>query len=188
MGIKVFGPTLESIEGVGFELERLLKEVEGVLGMSVFADRVVGKPYLEMEINREATARYGLSVKNLQTVIASAIGGMQLTTTVEGRERFPVRLRYAREYRDNPEDLKKILIPTPTGTQIPLGDLVTIHYTRGPQLIKSENTFLVGYVIFDKKEGYAEVDVVENAQAFLNDVSYALYGFDSSSFYTRPFF
>ncbi len=169
MGIKVFGPTLESIEGVGYELEKLLKEVDGVHGMSVFADRVVGKPYLEMEINREAIARYGLSVKNLQTVIASAIGGMQLTTTVEGRERFPVRLRYAREYRDNPEDLKKILIPTPTGTQIPLGDLVTIHYTRGPQLIKSENTFLVGYVIFDKKEGYAEVDVVENAQAFLND-------------------
>ncbi|WP_346856904.1 efflux RND transporter permease subunit [uncultured Draconibacterium sp.] len=169
MGIKVFGPTLESIEGVGYELERLLKEVDGVQGMSVFADRVVGKPYLEMEINREAIARYGLSVKNLQTVIASAIGGMQLTTTVEGRERFPVRLRYAREYRDNPEDLKKILIPTPTGTQIPLGDLVTVHYTRGPQLIKSENTFLVGYVIFDKKEGYAEVDVVENAQAFLND-------------------
>ena len=169
MGIKVFGPTLESIEGVGFELERLLKEVDGVQGMSVFADRVVGKPYLEMEINRKATARYGLSVKNLQTVIASAIGGVPLTTTVEGRERFPVRLRYAREYRDNPEDLKKILIPTPTGTQIPLGDLVSIHYTRGPQLIKSENTFLVGYVIFDKKEGYAEVDVVENAQAFLND-------------------
>ena len=169
MGIKVFGPTLESIEGIGYELEKLLKEVDGVQGMSVFADRVVGKPYLEMEINREAVARYGLSVKNLQTVIGSAIGGMQLTTTVEGRERFPVRLRYAREYRDNPEDLKKILIPTPTGTQIPLGDLVTIHYTRGPQLIKSENTFLVGYVIFDKKDGYAEVDVVENAQAFLND-------------------
>lgn len=169
MGIKVFGPTLESIEGVGFELERLLKEVDGVQGMSVFADRVVGKPYLEMEINRKAIARYGLSVKDLQTVIASAIGGMQLTTTVEGRERFPVRLRYAREYRDNPEDLKNILIPTPIGTQIPLGELVTIHYTRGPQMIKSENTFLVGYVIFDKKEGYAEVDVVENAQAFLND-------------------
>ena len=168
MGIKVFGPDLESIEKVGYELEKLLKEVDGVQEMSVFADRVVGKPYLEMEINRKAIARYGLSVKSLQTVIGSAIGGMQLSTTVEGRERFPVRLRYAREYRDNPEDLKKILIPTPTGTQIPLGELVTIHYTRGPQLIKSENTFLVGYVIFDKKEGFAEVDVVENAQDFLN--------------------
>lgn len=169
MGIKVFGPDLESIEKVGFELERLLKEVEGVQGMSVFADRVVGKPYLEMEINRKAISRYGLSIQNLQMVLSSAIGGMKLSSTVEGRERFPVRLRYAREYRDNPEDLKKILIPTPTGAQIPLGELVTIHYTRGPQLIKSENTFLVGYVIFDKKEGYAEVDVVENAQAFLKD-------------------
>ena len=169
MGIKVFGPDLESIEKVGYDIEKHLKQVEGVQAMSVFADRVVGKPYLEMEIDRDAISRYGISVKNLQNVLSSAIGGMQLTTTVEGRERFPVRLRYAREYRDNPEDLKKILIPTPIGTQIPLGDLVTIHYTRGPQLIKSENTFLVGYVIFDKKEGFAEVDVVENAQAFLKD-------------------
>ncbi|MCF8370519.1 MAG: efflux RND transporter permease subunit [Bacteroidales bacterium] len=170
MGIKVFGPTLESIEKVGYELEKHLKHVEGVQGMSVFADRVVGKPYLEMEIDRDAIARYGLSVKDLQSTLSSAIGGMQLTTTVEGRERFPVRLRYAREYRDNPEDLKKILIPTPIGTQIPLGDLVNIEYTRGPQMIKSENTFLVGYVIFDKKTGFAEVDVVENAQAYLNNL------------------
>jgi Cu(I)/Ag(I) efflux system membrane protein CusA/SilA len=101
--------------------------------------------------------------------ISTAIGGMQLTTTVEGRERFPVRARYAREFRDNPEDLKKVLIPTPTGVQIPLGELAEIIYLRGPQLIKSENTFLVGYVIFDKKADYAEVDVVENAQEFLNE-------------------
>ncbi|TKG94201.1 efflux RND transporter permease subunit [Puteibacter caeruleilacunae] len=167
MGIKVYGPDLESIEKVGFEIEKHLKQVEGVEGMSVFADRVVGKPYLEMEINREAVARYGITVKHLQANISSAIGGMQLTTTVEGRERFPVRLRYAREYRDNPEDLKKILIPTAQGTPIPLGELVTIHYVRGPQMIKSENTFLVGYVIFDKKDGYAEVDVVEQAQEYL---------------------
>lgn len=169
MGIKVFGPDLESIEKVGYDLEKFLKNVEGINGMSVFADRVVGKPYLEMLIKRDAISRYGLSVNNLQATISSAIGGMLLTTTVEGRERFPVRLRYAREYRDNPEDLKKILIPTPTGTQIPLEDLVDFYYTKGPQMIKSENTFLVGYVIFDKKEGYAEVNVVENAQKYLND-------------------
>ncbi|GAB4324373.1 MAG: efflux RND transporter permease subunit [Bacteroidales bacterium] len=167
MGIKVFGPDLETIEKVGYQLEHHLKQVEGVEPMSVFADRVVGKPYLEMEINRDQVARYGLSIKNLQTVLSSAIGGMPLTTTVEGRERYPVRLRYAREFRDNPEDIKKILIPTPTGAQVPLGELVTIHYRRGPQLIKSENTFLVGYVIFDKKPEYAEVDVVENAQKYL---------------------
>ena len=137
--------------------------------MSVFADRVVGKPYLELEIDREAIARYGLSIQQLQNVLSGAIGGMKLTTTVEGRERFPVRMRYAREFRDNPDDLKQILIPTPTGAQVPLGELVKIKYTRGPQMIKSENTFLVGYVIFDKKPQYAEVDVVESAQKFLND-------------------
>ncbi|MFC2080106.1 efflux RND transporter permease subunit [Bacteroidota bacterium] len=164
MGIKVFGPDLETIEKVGLEIEQHLKNVEGVSPRSVFADRVVGKPYLEMEINRNEIARYGLSVQALQNVLSSAVGGMKLTTTVEGRERFPVRMRYAREFRDNPEDLKKLLVPTPTGAQIPLGELVTMNYVRGPQLIKSENTFLVGYVIFDKTEGYAEVDVVENAQ------------------------
>jgi Cu(I)/Ag(I) efflux system membrane protein CusA/SilA len=168
MGIKVYGPDLESIEEVGLEIEKHLKQVEGVSPMSVFADRVVGKPYLEMEINRDAIARYGLSVRHLQNVLSSAVGGMKLTTTVEGRERFPVRMRYAREYRDNPEDLKKLLVPTPSGAQIPLGELVTMNYVRGPQMIKSENTFLVAYVIFDKKAGYAEVDVVENAQDYLN--------------------
>ncbi|NQU85488.1 MAG: efflux RND transporter permease subunit [Mariniphaga sp.] len=169
MGIKVFGPDLETIEKVGYDLERHLKYVEGVEPMSVFADRVVGKPYLELNINRDAIARYGLSIQNLQMVISSAIGGMQLGNTVEGRERFPIRVRYAREFRDNPEDLKKILIPTPAGSQIPLGELVEMTYTRGPQMIKSENTFLVGYVIFDKKDGFAEVDVVENAQDYLNE-------------------
>jgi len=168
MGIKVFGPDLETIEKVGYQLENHLKQVEGVEPMSVFADRVVGKPYFEIRINRSAIARYGLTIQDFQNVISSAIGGMPLTSTVEGRERYQVRVRYAREYRDNPENLKEILIPTPSGSQIPLGELATINYTRGPQLIKSENTFLVGYVIFDKKDGYPEVDVVENAQNYLN--------------------
>lgn len=169
MGIKVFGPDLKSIEKTGFELEKYLKEVPGVEPASVFADRVVGKPYLEIDINRKAISRYGLSIKDMQMQISTAIGGMKLTTTVEGRERFPVRARYAREYRDNPEDLKKVLIPTPTGVQVPLGELAEITYLRGPQLIKSENTFLDGYVIFDKKSDFAEVDVVENAQKYLKE-------------------
>jgi Cu(I)/Ag(I) efflux system membrane protein CusA/SilA len=169
MGIKVFGPDLETIEKVGYELENHLKHVEGVEPMSVFADRVVGKPYLELDIDRSAISRYGLTIADLQMTLSSAIGGMHLTSTVEGRERFPVRVRYAREYRDNPEDLKKILVSTPSDVQVPLGELASISYTRGAQLIKSENTFLVGYVIFDKKEGYAEVDVVENAQAYLEE-------------------
>lgn len=169
MGIKVFGPDLETIENVGYKLEHYLKQVEGVEPSSVFADRVVGKPYLEINIDRNAIARYGLSISDLQMTLSSAIGGMKLSSTVEGRERFPVRVRYAREYRDNPEDLKNILIATPSGSQIPLGELASIEYTRGPQLIKSENTFLVGYVIFDKKPNYAEVDVVEHAQKFFQD-------------------
>ena len=167
MGIKVFGPNLEAIEQVGYQIENHLKHVEGVSSQSVFADRVVGKPYMELKINRQALSRYGLTIADLQKVISSAIGGMPLTNTVEGRERFPVRVRYARDYRDNPEEIKRILIPTPTGAQIPLGDLVNVEYTRGPQMIKSENTFLVGYVIFDKKDNYAEVDVVEKADNYL---------------------
>lgn len=167
MGIKVFGPDLESIEKVGFELEKLLKNVEGIEPSSVFADRVVGKPYLEIKLLRNQLSRYGLTVSDLQMILSSAIGGMQLGTTVEGRERFPIRARYAREYRSDPEDLKSILIPTKSGMQVPLGELSEIKFTRGPQLIKSENTFLVGYVIFDKLKDYAEVDVVEKAQSYL---------------------
>ena len=166
MGIKVYGPDLETIEKTGYDIERLLKQVPGVEPSSVFADRVVGKPYLELKIDRRALSRYGLTIKDLQSYLSSAIGGMTLTWTVEGRERFPVRVRYAREYRDNPDDLKKILVPTPASVQVPLGELATVTYTRGPQLIKSEDTFLVGYVIFDTKKNYAEVDVVEAAQDF----------------------
>ena len=101
--------------------------------------------------------------------MATAIGGTPLTSTVEGRERFPVRVRYARELRDNPDELKKILIPTKSGVQIPLGELVDVKYKRGPQLIKSENTFLVGYVIFDKKDTRAVYIMVELKKPKLKD-------------------
>ncbi|GIV33745.1 MAG: cation transporter [Chitinophagales bacterium] len=167
MGIKIYGPDLYTIEKFGFELEKILKEVPSVKAEAVFADRIVGKPYLHLKINREASARYGLSVEQIQQAIETAIGGMQITTSVEGRERFPIRVRYPRELRDDPEKLKKILIPTPTDAQIPLGELVSVEYVRGPQMIRSENTFLTGYVLFDKKEGYAEVNVVEEAQRFI---------------------
>jgi Cu(I)/Ag(I) efflux system membrane protein CusA/SilA len=104
-----------------------------------------------------------MSVSDVQDVLQVAVGGMSLSTSVEGRERFPIRVRYARELRDNPEDLKKILVPAMNGVQIPLGEIADIQYTRGAQMIRSENTFLVGYVIFDKVEGKAEVDVVKEA-------------------------
>lgn len=164
MGIKVFGPTLEVIEKVGFELEKILQEVPSVNPATVFADRVVGKPYLEIRLNRQAMSRYGLTIQDMQMQLSVAVGGRQLSTTVEGRERFPVRVRYAREFRDNPDDMKKILIPTPAGPQVELGELADIEYVRGPQVIKSEDTFLTGYVIFDMKEGFAETNVVEEAQ------------------------
>lgn len=167
IGIKVFGPDLQTIESVGLELEKILQQVPSIESSSVFADRIVGKPYLEFDVNRKAIARYGLSMKDMQNFIEVSIGGVKLTTTVEGRERFPVRVRYAREFRDNPDDVKNVLIPTPSGAQIPLGELAEVTYRRGPQIIKSEDTFLDGYVIFDKKIGYAEVDVVEEAQRFI---------------------
>jgi Cu(I)/Ag(I) efflux system membrane protein CusA/SilA len=167
MGIKVYGPDLKTIEDFGIQLEGILKEVPSVKTEAVFADRIVGKPYIHLNINREKIARYGLSVNDVQRLIETAIGGMTLTTTVEGRERFPVRVRYPRELRDDPESLKRILVSTVGGAQVPLGDLVDVEYIRGPQMIKSEDTFLVGYVLFDKRESYAEVDVVEATRDYI---------------------
>lgn len=164
MGIKVYGPDLETIQDFGLQLEEILKSVPSVKTEAVFADRIVGKPYLHLNIDREEIARYGLNVEDVQQTIETAIGGMKITTTVEGRERYPVRVRYPRELRDDPESLARILIPTPTGMQIPLGQLIDFEYVKGPQAIKSEETFLVGYVLFDKRDGYAEVDVVNDAQ------------------------
>ncbi len=164
MGIKVYGPDLETIESFGLELERLLKEVPSVQPAAVFADRVVGKPYIEIEIDRERIARYGIQVADVQEVIEVAIGGKPLTMSVEGRERYPIRVRYLRELRDQPETLQGILVAAPSGTQVPLGELASITHRRGPQMIKSEDTFLVAYVLFDKLPGHAEVSVVTDAQ------------------------
>ncbi len=169
MGIKVYGPDLKTIEDFGMQLEAILKEVPSVKSEAVFADRIVGKPYLHLNINRDEISRYGLNIEDVQQTIETAIGGMKITSTVEGRERFPVRVRYPRELRDDPESLRKILMPTPTGAQIPIGQVVDLEYVRGPQAIKSEETFLVGYVLFDKREGYAEVEVVNDAQQTIQD-------------------
>ncbi len=168
MGIKVKGPDLKTIEAFGIQLEALLKEVEGVKEQAVFADRIVGKPYLLIDIKRDQLARYGISIMDVQEILQVAVGGMPLTQTVEGRERYGVRVRYPRELRANPEDLKTIYVPVQNGSPVPLGELVDIRYEQGPQAIKSEDTFLIGYVLFDKLDGFAEVDVVENAQALIN--------------------
>ncbi len=165
MGIKVKGQNLKQIEAFGLQLESLLKQAKGVKIEAVFADRIVGKPYLLIDIDREKIARYGISIAAVQNVLKVAIGGMALTQTVEGRERYNVRVRYPRELRGNPEDIKSIYIPVEKGSPVPLSELATIRYEQGPQIIKSEDTFLVGYVLFDKLDGFAEVDVVESAQA-----------------------
>ncbi len=167
MGVKIKGPNLETVESVGLEIEQLLKEVGSVEPTTVVADRIVGNPYLEIEIDRDAIARHGLSILDVQDVIEVALGGMPITTTVEGRERYPVRVRYQRELRSSIEDIAQILVPTADGKQIPLVQLAQISYARGPMMIRSEDTFLTGYVIFDKRAGRAEVDVVQEADQYL---------------------
>jgi Cu(I)/Ag(I) efflux system membrane protein CusA/SilA len=167
MGLKVFGPDLKTIEQFGMKLEEILKRVPSVKSEAVFADRVVGKPYIHININRNEIARYGLNITDIQNVIETSIGGMPLTTTVEGRERYRVRVRYPRELRDEPDKLMRTIVPTSGGNQIPLSQLATLEYVKGPQLIKSENTFLTSYVLFDKRDGYAEVNVVEDAESYI---------------------
>ena len=164
MGVKIFGSDLGEIERIGLELERILKEVPGAT--DVVADRIVGKPYMEFRIDREKIARYGVTIRDVQDVIESAIGGDNLSVSVEGRERYPIRVRYLREFRDNLEDLERILVPAANGTNVPIAELADIQYTLGPQEIKSENTLLVGYVTLNTRHR-DEVSVVEDADALI---------------------
>ncbi len=163
MGLKIYGPDLASIEQAGRQLERAMKQMPDINPASVYYDRTEGAPYIELKLDREKMARYGIQVGDMQSVIETAIGGMGEGYTVEGRERFPIRVRYARELRDNPEALGGILISAADGTQIPLSQLAEIQFTKGATMISSENTFLVGYITFDRQGTKAEVDVVNNA-------------------------
>ena len=169
MGVKVKGPDLDTIERVALEIETFLKQVPSVEASAVIADRVVGKPYLEIDFKRRQIARYGMTIRDVQDVVEVAIGGRAVTTTVEGRERFPVRVRYMRELRNEIDTIKKILVPASDGSHIPLIQVADINYVRGPQVIKSEDTFLTAYVLFDMKAGEAEVNVVEDCQRYLQD-------------------
>lgn len=169
MGIKIKGNDLKALEQFGLALEQQLQAVEGVRQSTIFAERIVGKPYLLIDIDRKAIARHGLSIQTVQNYISTAVGGQTLTTTTEGRERYAVRLRYPRELREDPDAIQEILIPNAQGAQIPLGQLVDIHYEQGPQSIKSENGFLVSYVLFDKEEGYVETELIERIQAHLDE-------------------
>ena len=169
MGVKIKGPSLEEIEKVALQIEQLLKEVPGVEASNVLADRIVGKPYLEIVPDRRAMGRYGVKMRQFQDVVEIAIGGRRITHTVEGRRRFGVRVRYQRELRDRIETMGRILVPAQEGAQIPLEQIAEIRYVRGPQVIKSEDTFLTGYVLFDKKQGHAEVNVVEQCRHHLQE-------------------
>lgn len=170
MGVEVRGPTLEAIETLLIDLEATLRHLEGIDPATVFAERIVGKPYLEIHIDREAIARYGIAIADVQDVIEVAIGGKPITTAVEGRARTAIRVRYPRELRDRPEAIGEVLVPTARGVPIPLAQIAEIHFTRGPMVIKSVDTFLVGYVLFDRAPDAAlsEVELVRRASAHLD--------------------
>ncbi|GAB4329003.1 MAG: hypothetical protein OHK0038_02940 [Flammeovirgaceae bacterium] len=167
LGIKIKGTDLESVEKFGLELEKHLKNVPAIKSEAVFADRIVGKPYIEVEWNRSKLARYGISIQDAQMYLENIVGGMPLSTTVEGRERYPIRVRYPRALREDVESIKKVLIPTTMNVSVPLGELADIQYKNGAQMIKSEDTFLMSYVLLDKNKGYSEVDAVEAAQNYI---------------------
>ena len=147
VGVKVFGSDLQTIEKKSAEIERVLHDVRGAADL--YAERITGAPYLEIHIDRSAAARYGINVGDAQDVIESAIGGKNLTFTIEGRQRFPVRVRYARDFRENLEAMKDVLVAAPNGTQVPLKDIAGIGIAMGPSMITSENGLLRGTVLMN---------------------------------------
>ncbi len=163
VGIKVFGPDLKKIETIAAELEKIVGEVKGV--SSIYAERIGNRPYFEIEIDRNEIARYGITLGRIQEIIAMAIGGMNLTQTLEGRERYPVRVRYMRDFRDSPEALSKIYIPTASGEHIPLSLLVHFRKTLGPAMIQAENTMPYFRVFINvNQDVIGLVDFVASAQ------------------------
>jgi Cu(I)/Ag(I) efflux system membrane protein CusA/SilA len=166
VGIKLMGPDLGVLSDLAQRIALTLKDVRGTL--SAFPEKTVGGNYFDFNINREEAARYGLTVGDVQDVIMSAIGGMNVTQTVEGLERYPVNVRYERELRDNIEDLKRVLIPTPTGAQIPIGQVADIVIKKGPPAIKSENARRTAWIYVDLKD----IDVgtyVNNAKKVVDE-------------------
>jgi Cu(I)/Ag(I) efflux system membrane protein CusA/SilA len=147
IGIKIFGPDLEVIEQVAVEIEQVVKDIPGT--RSAFAERVTGGYFVDFEVDRRQAARYGLTVEQVEMIIQTAIGGMNVSQTIEGRERYPINVRYARELRDNVDDLARVLVPTPSGAQIPIGQLADIRTMTGPPMIRDEGAQLVGFVFVD---------------------------------------
>ena len=168
VGIKISGPKLETIQEIGQQLESILANVPGTA--SVYSERVAGGRYIKVDIRRGKAARYGLNISDIQLVVATAIGGMNVTKTVEGLERYPVNLRYPQDYRDSPEKLAQLPIVTPNGQRISLGDVADIFIEDGPPGIKSENARLIGwaFVAIDDTEGVDIGSYVTQAQAVLD--------------------
>ena len=147
LGIKVFGPDLQGIENLAVQIETAIGDLPDT--RSAFAERTVGGYFLDFDVNREAAARYGLTAGDVNDVVETAIGGKTITTTVESRERYPVRARYAPDFRQDLDSLKRVLIPTPTGAQIPISLVADIRYRTGPPSIRDENGQLVGFILID---------------------------------------
>jgi len=147
VGIKVFGPDLRVIERLGIAIELAVRDIKGT--RSVFAERTSGGYFLDIDLDRDALARYGISIRQAESVIQTAVGGEPLTTTIEGRERYGVAVRYPRELRDDPAKIGRVLVATSTGSQVPLSQLATITRTEGPSMIRDENGLLAGYVFVD---------------------------------------
>jgi len=166
VGIKIAGPKLEVIQDIGKQIETILKDVPGTA--SVYSERVAGGRYIKVDIQRAKAARYGLNIKEIQQVVATAIGGMNVTKTVEGLERYPVNLRYPQDYRNSPEQLSLLPIVTPKGQRISLGDVANVLIEDGPPGIKSENARLNGWAFIDI-DGVDVGTYVENAQKVVND-------------------
>ena len=165
VGLKIFGPDPSTLERIGKEIEGLLPSIEGT--GSVFAERAIGGRYLDVDVRREAASRYGLSMADVQNTIMVAVGGVNVTYTVEGRERYGVNVRYARELRDNPDAIGRILVATPGGAQIPLAQLADIRFADGPPMIKSENSLLNSIVYVDVR-GRDIGSYVADARALLD--------------------
>ncbi len=165
VGIKISGPNLDTLQSIGEKVEAIMRTVPGTL--SAYAERTVGGNYVDANINREEAARYGLTIQDVEDVVQSAMGGMNVTTTVEGLERFPVNLRYGREERDNIDALKRVLVPTPTGAQVPMGQLADFTMHKGPMVIKTEGTRPNAWVYVDLKTSDIG-SYVKNAQRIVS--------------------
>jgi Cu(I)/Ag(I) efflux system membrane protein CusA/SilA len=164
MGVKIYGSDLREIEKVGLQIEQLLREVPGAT--DIVADRIVGKPYIQIEIDRERIGRYGVNIRDVQDVIEMALGGTNLMESVEGRERYPIRVRLARDFREDMDAIQRINVPSSTGAQVPLAQLANISTVLGPQEIKGERGLLVGYVTMNTRDR-DEVSVVQDAERVL---------------------